>query len=420
MMNMRTGMSTAIVGFVMMICGSVSSETDAEFMRRFADRLVAETRLALLDKTTKEEVEIGEARTDAGALAIASPLAAWGYPGNLYSHGLVRLGRRLEEPRYVQLARDIHAWHFELLEIAKERREQGRAIQGLGNLGRMSNVWNTGGSVTALADRFMERPNPEHLAYLQKCAEHLLEKVGRGATGVFVRGDGAISVDDVYAVSGFFARMSLIEQNEAYMELALDQVDLFWEPLWVPYWRLLAQQRDPELGYTSDIFWNRGCGWFALALVDLLRIVPEEHPRREALLERYRKLMYGLVRWQGSSGLWHHLVDRGDSPVETAGSAMIVYALATGINEGWLDRTFRDAAYAGWDGIRERIDDDLRVHGTAEGVHMNVSPAYHYQVEQVVDDPRAFGPVLLAGEAIIQLKSNSAPNKRAASWKSGH
>ena len=59
---MRTGMSTAIVGFVMMICGSVSAETDAEFMRRFADRLVAETRLALLDKTTKQEVEIGEAR----------------------------------------------------------------------------------------------------------------------------------------------------------------------------------------------------------------------------------------------------------------------------------------------------------------------------------------------------------------------
>ena len=39
----------------------------------------------------------------------------------------------------------------------------------------------------------------------------------------------------------------------------------------------------------------------------------------------------------GHAGLWHPLLDRRESYEETSASAMFVFALARGIDRGWLD-----------------------------------------------------------------------------------
>jgi unsaturated rhamnogalacturonyl hydrolase len=62
------------------------------------------------------------------------------------------------------------------------------------------------------------------------------------------------------------------------------------------------------------------------------------------------------------SGLWFQVVDQPNAPenyTESGGSAMFVYAMATGVNRGYLDRRFATTAINGYKGlIRDEVDVD--------------------------------------------------------------
>jgi hypothetical protein len=65
-------------------------------------------------------------------------------------------------------------------------------------------------------------------------------------------------------------------------------------------------------------------------MAELLSVLPEDHPGRAAVLAQYRAHVAGLAAAQGGAGLWHQLLDRNDSYLETSASAMYVYAIARG------------------------------------------------------------------------------------------
>ena len=45
----------------------------------------------------------------------------------------------------------------------------------------------------------------------------------------------------------------------------------------------------------------------------------------------------GVASRQSGKGLWHQLLDRPDSYLETSCTAMFSYSMAKGVNRGWLD-----------------------------------------------------------------------------------
>ena len=55
---------------------------------------------------------------------------------------------------------------------------------------------------------------------------------------------------------------------------------------------------------------------------------------RAQVLELYRAHVRGLAACQSSAGLWHQLLDRPGTYLETSASAIFVYAIAHGINRG--------------------------------------------------------------------------------------
>ena len=46
--------------------------------------------------------------------------------------------------------------------------------------------------------------------------------------------------------------------------------------------------------------------------------------------------LYVSVSLSGT-GFWHQLLDRPDSYLETSATAIYAYAIAHGVNQGWLD-----------------------------------------------------------------------------------
>jgi len=106
---------------------------------------------------------------------------------------------------------------------------------------------------------------------------------------------------------------------------------------------------------TSPSFWSRGIGWYAMALVDVLDDLPADHPARPALIRDLNQVAIGILRYQDSrTGVWWQVTDQGSRTgnyLEASASCMFVYALAKGVNHGYLPPSEIPAIRAGYAGI---------------------------------------------------------------------
>jgi unsaturated rhamnogalacturonyl hydrolase len=135
-------------------------------------------------------------------------------------------------------------------------------------------------------------------------------------------------------------------------------------------------------------------------------VLPENHPRREEILKLLRAHAKGLASVQSGQGLWHQMLDRTDSYLETSCTAMFTYGLARAVNKGWLNPgTFGPVAIAGWNGLTTRIDADGRVTGTCVGTSYAADYVYYYN-RPTGEDVHGYGPVLFAGAEMIRLVHN--------------
>ena len=96
-------------------------------------------------------------------------------------------------------------------------------------------------------------------------------------------------------------------------------------------------------------------GWYAIALVDVLDYLPKNHPRRNEVTQIFVRLAASLRKYQDpASGVWFQVTNKPTAPgnyIESSGSSMFVYAFAKGARMGYLDKSFREAASKGFDGI---------------------------------------------------------------------
>ncbi len=122
-----------------------------------------------------------------------------------------------------------------------------------------------------------------------------------------------------------------------------------------------ANKSGPYKGCSKE-FWGRGMGWYAAALVDVLGMMPQEHPDYSAIAEIFAQVAEGICRWQDAdSGVWYQLLQYDDSFVsarghrnylEASASCMFTYALLKGMRLGLLDcEKFSPIALKAYDGL---------------------------------------------------------------------
>jgi rhamnogalacturonyl hydrolase YesR len=138
-------------------------------------------------------------------------------------------------------------------------------------------------------------------------------------------------------------------------------------------------------------------------MAELLSVMPEDHPDRAKVLDLYRKGVQGAVRVQGSSGFWHQLLDRTDSYLETSATAMFTFAIARGVNRGWIPGVFGPAAQTGWRAVATRV----RADGNIDGICMSTTAAadstYYYNRPTHITAMQGHGAVLMAGAEVLQM-----------------
>ena len=156
-------------------------------------------------------------------------------------------------------------------------------------------------------------------------------------------------------------------------------------------------------GTNAPFFWGRGNGWMAAGSAELLRSLPEQHPRRERILTGYRKMMAALLAAQDERGLWHQLVDRPDSWPETSGSAMFAFAFVTGVKAGWLDRAaYGPAARRAWLALVAQLDPDGNLRDVCVGTNKGDREPYYNDRPRVTGDLHGQAPMLWTASALLR------------------
>jgi rhamnogalacturonyl hydrolase YesR len=174
------------------------------------------------------------------------------------------------------------------------------------------------------------------------------------------------------------------------------------------------QQSNGRLLHSVDslLAWGRANGMAAAGLTEILRVLPEDHPDRPAIMAGYQKLMQALRECQGANGLWKQVIDKPESWDETSGSGLIAYAMVTGVKEGCLDAaTYGPAARRAWLALVDCIDENGRTRDVCTETVPAAKQAGSSQPEQYtyyLERPRATGDlygqasVLWAGCALLR------------------
>lgn len=216
-------------------------------------------------------------------------------------------------------------------------------------------------------------------------------------------------LDDLYMSVPCLAQAGKLTGDSRYFDDAAKQILQFAERMFVKERGLFMHGWVQGMQPHPVFPWARANGWATMAMVELLEVLPENHPSRAKILDLYRAHAASLAAAQGHAGLWHQLLDRRESYQETSASAMFVYSLARGINRGWLDaKAFGPAVSLGWNAVTTKVNEKGQVEGTCVGTGMGWDPMFYMYRPVHVLAAHGYGPVFLAGAEMIALLRSQA------------
>jgi rhamnogalacturonyl hydrolase YesR len=232
-------------------------------------------------------------------------------------------------------------------------------------------------------------------------------------------------LDGVYMGMPFLARYSAMFENGKSYDEVVNEFVLSRKHLRNPdtglyfhAWDETKKQEwaEPKTGQ-SKFYWGRGLGWFAMAAVDVLDVIPETDTKRRApLLEIVKELAPALKKAQDpATGTWWQIMDKPDAPGnyrESTSSAMFTYFFAKAVRKGYLDVSYRPVAVASFDGL---VKEFVTVHADGKismtnqclvgGLGFGRDGSYAYYMSEPVaeNDPKGNGPFILAGIEVYRV-----------------
>jgi unsaturated rhamnogalacturonyl hydrolase len=168
---------------------------------------------------------------------------------------------------------------------------------------------------------------------------------------------------------------------------------------------------DPENG-RSPHAWGRAMGWYSMALVDCLELLPPTHPKRATVVAVLERTAATIASSRDRlSGIWLQVLDQPSRPgnyPEASASSMFCYALAKGVALGLLPQEkYAGTAREAFAALTDRyvtVDDSgnaslagiCKVAGLGGEPYRDGSFSYYIGEPVVADDFKGVGPYILA------------------------
>ena len=387
--------------------GPVKGEEIAAILNRVRSYLEASTPTRIIDRQTKEEITT-YARIDTNSILEPGTFRLISYEWGVVYSAMLAAGDATGDPRFTGYA--TRRIKF-VADIAPSFRAlYGRAPREDNPLRSVLDprALDDSGSICAAMIRASRAGVPMDVRPLiDNYIRYISGKQLRLADGTLARSrpqPDTLWLDDLYMSVPALAEMGKLTSERRYFDDAAKQVLQFSQRMFNANRGLYMHGWVQGMGVHPEFHWARANGWAIMATVDLLDVLPEDHPSRSRILDLLRAHIRGLAECQSGSGFWHQLLDRSDSYLETSATAIYAYCIAHAINKGWIDPSaYGPMAMLAWNAVSTKVNAQGQVEGTCVGTAMAFDPAFYYYRPTSVFAAHGYGPVILAGAEMLRL-----------------
>lgn len=374
-----------------------------------AERIISETPYTFVNTRTRQTYASLKNIPVTQDIQVASEYNEWHYTNGVLNMALLELADKTGDKKYQDYVFKNMDFVFDKDNLGffekqyKEAFENGgwRAIRNLSwhMIFRNKRLDDNGPMGASLIELVMRRPTPVFMNYVNTTAEHLLYAEPRLEDGTIARiwpHENTIWADDLFMGISFLCRMGKMTGDVRYFDDAANQVLNYHKYLWDDRREIYYHCYHTDVKEHGVAHWSRANGWMLMAQADLLTMMPENHPKREAVIENFNRQVKGVLQYQGKNGLWHQVLDKTDSYEEITGTAMFVFGIARGVREGWINKDYIYAAEQGLKGMMTKMTDRGDVTAICVGTGIMPSLTFYYSRKTQENAPMGEGPVLRA------------------------
>ncbi|MEJ2542781.1 MAG: glycoside hydrolase family 88 protein [Calditrichaceae bacterium] len=322
---------------------------------------------------------------------------SWAYPDGFYSFGQYRIYEATGNDSYFQYIKNNIDNHVDQNGIIDTE------IRNLDN--------SQPGLVTLLC--YVET-GEEKYKLAADSIRQIYNTYPRTSDGGFWHGmdrEGQLWLDGVYMILPFLANYGKVfNDTTLYTEVA-NQIIIYASHLQDNSGLLFhAYDEDGSSSWADPVthhspyFWGRSMGWFGMAIVEILEVIPEAHPKRPELIGILSDLIEGLSTVQDEeTGLWYQVVDKSDSLgnwLESSCSCMYSYFTARAVEKGYVDSAYLDMASRAYEGIlRQKVfidaDSLFNLKDISQGTGVSSDYLYYVNRSKNTNDLHGLGAFLM-------------------------
>ena len=416
-MAMKKSYLTVLLVFLAAAVFSQNEMNDIENLKRIADGIIENNHRGFVNKKTGEVYGSVKGLKPGLDLQLLSTHSSFYYAEGVINIAMLDLGELLNDPKYTDYSlRNIEFIYANAPYFKDLLTEDNHWELPFASFYEITYLDDCGAMAASIIDVYNINKNKEYMGYINETADFILTKQFRLDDGTLVRDDPikyALWADDLYMSVPFLARMGALTGDMKYFDDAAKQVIQFTNYLWDDRTGLYFHNWMSDDGKPGVAHWGRANGWVMMAQVELLKLLPKDHPKRQQLLEIFKRQIRNVARYQSKSGLWHQLLDKEDSYLETSCTAMFTYGTAWAVNEKILPERYITIAQQGWKAIVGKTDKDYRSSavndiciGTGIGNDLN-----HYYTRPKRANSVGLGAVISAGVEIVRYDKNKNAEK---------
>jgi rhamnogalacturonyl hydrolase YesR len=201
-----------------------------------------------------------------------------------------------------------------------------------------------------------------------KMLDYLLHRAPRASDGIISGVKSGIQLwsDSMYMVPPFLA-------IAGHPDEAIRQMEGHRKALWNQKAGLLAHiWDDGKKVWVDPGCWGVGNGWAAAGMAGVIKALPPSmKTEKQRLAGNVQEILDSCLVHQRPDGLFHNMVDRPDTFVETNLAQMLAYTVYRGTRAGWLDKRYLAAANRMRAAARAKVDNYGLVQGVCGSPHFD-------------------------------------------------
>jgi unsaturated rhamnogalacturonyl hydrolase len=352
----------------------------------------------------------------------AKDLGSWGYAKSLYLYGQYLVYKRTRDPRYLKYIKDWVDAHVDDQGVVRSANEQGEVREITfddldsmlpGNLLLLLYQETKEPKYKLAADRIRKRfdkyPRTKDEGFwhgTDKSRESQLWGDGVFMSLPFLVRYGSMFGDSKYANDE--AVLQLLTYNlhlsDPLTGLMFHAYDESGQSTWADKQTKLSAER-----------WGRAMGWYGMTLIEVLELLPRDHPMRPLIVGQVFLLVKAWARYQDEkTGLWYQVVDKGNDAgnwLETSSSSMFTYVTAMAVDRGYVEKKYASTVKNGYAGVLTKIsldkDGQTNITDICEGTNV-ADLAYYFARKRNTNDFHGLGAFLIMNEKFMNPALNGS------------